>query len=574
MNNTSNKTRYLYLFPVIIFSAINFLIVFPHNYSMPLSELPYITGSDDTILFDCFSFGKSTVLAVTAASACILFIYGLFKKHLKFKSSVFYIPILVYLLSVLLSYAFSPYKQFAWRGTFDRFEGTLTIISYILMLIYTMNVIRSSEDLSLILMCLAITVGIASVLGLMQSLGADPLERIPALMINNPDRQVYQTVYNPNYVSFYLTLVLIPSGYILYSIVRKCRRKLLATAAVVVFAMIIYNFVRSGSLGGFIGFAVEIVVAVIIFRKNIGRHLPYFITALVIAVFCLLCLKDTISDRLYEKLHADHWTYDKPWIDYIQTSDSSFVISLNGNEMHVAASSDSDVPYVTDSQGTPIPLEDMGYNGIYSVDDDRFRDIITVTPAIYKGNHLIILSTEDHEWPFIFTWDGVRYINQLGNPTAVDKVDHFGFKGHYDFASYRGYIWATTLPLIKDHLFTGSGADTFMLALPQDDYAVKYSANISELTVFDKAHNMYLQMLITTGLISLIAFLLLIIMYYRSCYRYIQKSDNPDDSMLIKAIVIGVTGFLITALTNDSSVSVMPVFYGLMGCSIGMMESA
>ena len=44
--------------------------------------------------------------------------------------------------------------------------------------------------------------------------------------------------------------------------------------------------------------------------------------------------------------------------------------------------------------------------------------------------------------------------------------------------------------------------------------------------------------------------------------------------MLIKAIVIGVTGFLITALTNDSSVSVMPVFYGLMGCSIGMMESA
>ncbi|MBR6486938.1 MAG: O-antigen ligase family protein, partial [Lachnospiraceae bacterium] len=138
---------------------------------------------------------------------------------------------------------------------------------------------------------------------------------------------------------------------------------------------------------------------------------------------------------------------------------------------------------------------------------------------------------------------------------------------------YRGYIWATSLPLIGRYMLTGSGADTFMLALPQDDYAVKYSANISELTVFEKAHNMYLQMFITTGGVSLLSFISLIVLFCLHSRTYLRKRENPDNRLLVNAVVIGVTGFLITALVNDSSVSVMPVFYGLIGSCIGMIGS-
>ena len=67
---------------------------------------------------------------------------------------------------------------------------------------------------------------------------------------------------------------------------------------------------------------------------------------------------------------------------------------------------------------------------------------------------------------------------------------------NYSSSNGRLHLWANSLPVLKKYWLIGSGPDTFMQVYPQNP----------GLT-FDKAHNVYLQMGITTGIFSVIVYL-------------------------------------------------------------------
>lgn len=45
------------------------------------------------------------------------------------------------------------------------------------------------------------------------------------------------------------------------------------------------------------------------------------------------------------------------------------------------------------------------------------------------------------------------FVTPSGKGAKLDKVESFGFENSQDFATYRGYIWSRTLPLLKEHIF-------------------------------------------------------------------------------------------------------------------------
>ena len=104
-------------------------------------------------------------------------------------------------------------------------------------------------------------------------------------------------------------------------------------------------------------------------------------------------------------------------------------------------------------------------------------------------------------------------------------------------------IWRNSLPLIKDNLAVGSGPDTFLYI---------YKAGI-----VDKAHNVYLQMLITTGLISLILFLIILFILFTFSIRV-------EDSITI-ALLIAFIGYSIQAFANISTIDVAPLYFIISG---------
>jgi putative inorganic carbon (HCO3(-)) transporter len=104
-------------------------------------------------------------------------------------------------------------------------------------------------------------------------------------------------------------------------------------------------------------------------------------------------------------------------------------------------------------------------------------------------------------------------------------------------------IWLNSIPLIKEHFLLGSGPDTFLYV---------YTAGI-----VDKAHNVYLQMLITTGIISLILFLVILFILFINSIRV-------EESLTI-SLLIAFVGYSIQAFANISTIDVAPIYFILTG---------
>jgi O-antigen ligase len=89
--------------------------------------------------------------------------------------------------------------------------------------------------------------------------------------------------------------------------------------------------------------------------------------------------------------------------------------------------------------------------------------------------------------------------------------------------------------------------------------------------IVDKPHNMYLGAAVGTGMISVIALLALFLLYIVQSFKLYVRAKYDDFTTFAGAgIFFGVLGFLISAFVDDSSVSVMPLFYGLLGVGVAI----
>jgi O-antigen ligase len=124
--------------------------------------------------------------------------------------------------------------------------------------------------------------------------------------------------------------------------------------------------------------------------------------------------------------------------------------------------------------------------------------------------------------------------------------------------SGRLFIWKRALTLIPERSMLGTGPDNFSIAFMR-----KYGKEVKETfgnITFDKAHNEYLNMAVTTGVPSLICYFALLITILRKAI----KSINMGNTVAVP-LFISVCGYLIQAFFNISVVSVAPIFWIMLG---------
>lgn len=127
--------------------------------------------------------------------------------------------------------------------------------------------------------------------------------------------------------------------------------------------------------------------------------------------------------------------------------------------------------------------------------------------------------------------------------------------------SERIFIWARSMNYIFDRPILGSGPDTFDKVFHMSNEEAEYHFGSKNIYV-DKAHNEYLQILITLGFPALISyFWFLYILFKNTLFKEI---DN-NNIMLISLIFPGIFAYLIQAFFNISVVSVAPVYWSLLG---------
>jgi len=411
------------------------------------------------------------------------------------------------------------------------------------------------------------------------------------------NREIYQTVYNINYVSFYLTL-LIPLFGMLFirSVMLGKEEKLWKKIGWgVMFGLVIFNLIGSASSGGFLGMAAVVALALILLNKKILKWWKPVLILIIIAAICFGITVDrwlpeltgaaksvtganaAVADDSEEELQLGD--LKKGYIDYIVTNEDSIDISINGNPLTIALQTEEGNVQsfiLEDSEGTVLAMKPTPTQGVYAISDERFAGYVNVAYSMNEGLFYIVLETYGQDWYFPITEDGILYRNGFGHFVDLYDVPATGFASNQGFGSGRGYIWSRSIPMMKDTVLMGHGADTYAIHFPHNDYVGKYnsgtfSSNIN--IIVDKPHNMYMGAWIGTGGISVIAFLALTGIYLvQSIQLYIKKSFADNDFLTFagSGIAFGIFGFLVSGLVNDSTVSVMPMFYGLLGTGIAV----
>ncbi len=110
--------------------------------------------------------------------------------------------------------------------------------------------------------------------------------------------------------------------------------------------------------------------------------------------------------------------------------------------------------------------------------------------------------------------------------------------------SYRVYIWFGTFALLKNYWFCGigPGPEAFSLIYPHYSYAG---------IVAPHAHNLYLQIMVEDGILGVIAFAFMIILYFKDAISTYLKTTDKNLKAIIIGLASGMFGFLIQGLFDN-----------------------
>lgn len=119
------------------------------------------------------------------------------------------------------------------------------------------------------------------------------------------------------------------------------------------------------------------------------------------------------------------------------------------------------------------------------------------------------------------------------------------------YGTNRVFIWKNTIKRVPNHIITGAGIDNFYYAFGEKPLK-------DNKWTYDKAHNEYLQILITEGIFALMSYLLLF--GWITIKGTINNYKNKEIYLILPVI-----GYLTQAFFNISVIEVAPFFYISLG---------
>ena len=161
---------------------------------------------------------------------------------------------------------------------------------------------------------------------------------------------------------------------------------------------------------------------------------------------------------------------------------------------------------------------------------------------------LILLSLRKN-WKLSLSILLVTSLLAISVPGVKERVkETFNFrKGLNNILSARIGLWKNALIIIKDNPFTGAGYGPNIFRYLKDKYDI---TNRISKTQQPDAHNLYLQIMVETGIPGILAFLFLIFRWYQVTLRKWRKLKAGWEKE-----------FLTTILTSIGAI----LFYGLVG---------
>lgn len=587
-----------FFFPIAFILAIVPLIVRIRETHCGQETIDIFGAKSET---DMFSQNKAILLiffSVILLLIAIAFCRQIFEKKDKIINSILILSFVFFVLT-LLSALFSDYRQVALWGIFDRAEGLVTIACYILLFVYSIFTFKTTKDFKCVLIPIIIVVVINAFLGVFQYVGQDLLKTSLGQIFANVDPSsvdtlyssgnLYGTLYHYNYVGSFAAIVLpILIGSLFFE-----DDVFLKIIVLITIGCAFWLLFGSTSRAGLLGVGFSIIFAMIIFRKILFKSWkPVAICAGGIIILAV-GLNFATGNKLFSRIptlisdaagifsSADDSDYKNtlPLQNIVNKEDGSIEITIPGDVLKISHNAEDG--YVFKNSKDEIVnyeknIDTKAKIKTYSTTDETFKDLsFRFGPYLTKtkDDGLLLQLNGVPNFMFGLRDDTTIHLINGNSKKDIDLEDpvSIGFSGKEKLASSRGYIWSRSLPLLKNTLLLGNGPDTFVFEFPQNDLLGKLYAYDTASTIVDKPHNLYLQIALNEGVMALLAFLGIILIYIIDSIKlYARKSKFTEIEIMGISVFIAVIGYLFAGIFNDSVISVAPIFWVVLGVGVAV----
>lgn len=581
-----NLLEWITLIPLMFPLAIIPLIMYLYPYEeigTGLEQYPWVpeipNGADFFLYYKQWTF---------VGIVGVMLVFLIIRAFIKSRPLTFipaFVPLGIYALLSLISTLASKYRSFGLAGSFEHYENVFCLIGYGIVVYYAFLFVEDELDLKVLLISLSVGMLIMTTLGALQTFHFDlfrtdfgkqlflPKEEWFDLesryTLNFPEGTAFMTLYNPNYVGVYASLTA-PLLAVLILLAKPVWLKVLNAVDFILVLICLYG---SGSKAGLIGLAAAFLFVIVFLRKFLIKRLYITVPIVVLIAAGVLIGGRGLISRVAGALKVEPSVSN---ITNIETNDEDVLIEFKGNTLHINIFADASNFYgfyFYDGDNAEVPFTVADDDMTYTITDERFSGF-TAVPVLYDDLMSFRVSIDGHDWYFTNQYEEgtYYYITAYGRPDKIVMAEEGPFGDYENFASGRGYLWSRTIPLLKNYIVLGSGADSFVQVFPQQDYVGKVNNHYDE-QIITKPHSMYLQIGVQTGVLSLLAFLVFYAFYFfNSIALYIKGKFDTFASQAGLAIFTGTIGYMVCGISNDSMIVVSPVFWTLLG--IGFAANA
>ncbi len=576
-----SKEKKIFLYPLVAIMSIIPFIVYMYAYDTGYGQYDWFSSSGTVV--DFFLYYKSIAITIMAAIMAGVVVYQLVKQKKQIRFAKIFIPLLIYGGLTLISAILSVNHAVSFGGAYEQFESVWVLLGYVIITYYAFLIADHPDKIQFLLKGWFISIAVMCLLGLTQAIGVDFFAtEIGKKLITSGDvwqqlsfnfekGRVYLSLYNPNYVGSYVSLAF-PLLLVLAVFQKDKKTKVFYGVLLAGCALCLLG---SQSRTGILAIGVALILLAVLCRKQLVKYWKVLTGIIVLAIVLVLGFNILNGNVLFNRLAT--MFSDSPKTEYavsaIDTGNDRVTMYYNDTPIsfqYFMITETSAIATAFDENGQAIDCTYDSALGKYVINDSRFPGF-TITPLDYG----FCVYADGHEWNFTNLTDGTYYfVNGSGKavklsindpqPNILSIFDVLGRFGGRDI------IWSSSMPILMDSLLIGKGPDTFALLYPQEYYIYKtYNNALTSVDV--KPHSLYLQIGIHSGVIALLAVLVFYGMYFVQSIRIYRK--ETFESYLSQAgvgIFIGTLAYMITGIANDSSVTVAPIFWALMGLGIGI----
>lgn len=586
--NNKTKNNKLTMEDILIYSIVGILplVVRLHIMDTNLVNYPWYPNIEQA--GDFFLYAKSILFILLSVLMCILLIDKKFVQRVQVKFSLIFWGLAGYVILIILSSIFSNPRFFSFHGMAEQLESIWVLLSYCITVSYCYIVVHKQKQVANILKVIYGSSFLLGLLGLFQFIYLDFWKTKVGkyLLISNALKEyrdsvsfnfattefnrVYMTLYNPNYVGVYLSMIL-PLTIIGVFISKTMKTKIGLGLLTII---LLINLIGCGSKTALLINPLLLILGLYLFRMKVKEHKKILFICMAGMVIVIGYASMTIGRSYFDRIkNGLDFTKQEYSLTKIEPGENSVKIVYNGKELNVSSNYNNDQTltlHVKDKNETELLLKKTpNSDGYYELQDQQYSKLSFLS---YKkeGIKYVAFQCNSLKWRFTdVNGKGYQYITINGKIDDIVNAPSI-LSGYEKLFTFRGYIWGRTIPILKDYLIIGAGPDQFALVFPQNDYVMRSNMSYGFFTeTLTKPHSLYLQIAVQTGVLSLICFLVFVGCYLGDAFHLLRnKKELVTLDYMAIAIFLSIVGFLLNGLTNDSCITVSPVFWALLG--VGM----